>query len=630
MEADLGHGSREERVLPLAPELAAAVERTEDPQNSVNAPREYEVVDRRTVAVACLAALIGIAGGLVAQALVALISFATNISFYGRISTAFVSPAAAHRGPLALLFIPVIGALIVGLMARFGSSSIRGHGIPEVMERVLRGESRIPARVMILKPVSAAIAIGTGGPFGAEGPIIATGGALGSLIGQLLHVTADERKILLAAGAAAGMAATFGSPVAAVLLAVELLLFEYRPRSIIPVALASSVAAAVRIIFNGTAPVFPIRNLAQPSPSALLFYTLLGAICGLIAVGITSFTYGVEDAFEALGERFHIHWMWWPAIGAVVVGIAGILEPRTLGIGFDNITGLLSGTIVGRALVILVVLKFLSWAIYLGSGTSGGTMAPLFTIGSGIGAGVGWLAVSAAPFLGVDAGVSGLVGMAALFAGASHALLASIVLAFEVTRQPVGLLPLLLGCSAAYLVSLLFSRYSIMTEKLARRNAGVRTEYSVDHLSHVLVRDAATRDVVSLSSQQTVSQAREWLAEGFGRHRGPATHQGFPVLDAQGLLVGVVTRRDLVDNSRAGDELLGAAVTRQPAVVFEDNTLRDAADHMVLEQVGRLPVVSRDDPRRVVGIISRSDLLRAHAPRLAAERDLKQARGWRR
>jgi CBS domain-containing protein len=281
-------------------------------------------------------------------------------------------------------------------------------------------------------------------------------------------------------------------------------------------------------------------------------------------------------------------------------------------------------------LVILVVLKFLSWAIYLGSGTSGGTMAPLFTIGSGIGAGVGWLAVSAAPFLGVDAGVSGLVGMAALFAGASHALLASIVLAFEVTRQPVGLLPLLLGCSAAYLVSLLFSRYSIMTEKLARRNAGVRTEYSVDHLSHVLVRDAATRDVVSLSSQQTVSQAREWLAEGFGRHRGPATHQGFPVLDPQGLLVGVVTRRDLVDNSRAGDELLGAAVTRQPAVVFEDNTLRDAADHMVLEQVGRLPVVSRDDPRRVVGIISRSDLLRAHAPRLAAERDLKQARGWRR
>lgn len=617
-------------MLPLAPDLSAAVERTEEgPEGSVRAPREYEVVDRRTIVVAGLALLIGVAGGLVAQALVALISLATNIAFYGRISTAFVSPAGSHRGALALLVIPVIGAVIVGLMARFGSSSIRGHGIPEVMEKVLRGESRIPARVMFLKPVSAAIAIGTGGPFGAEGPIIATGGALGSLVGQLLHVTADERKTLLASGAAAGMAATFGSPVAAVLLSIELLLFEYRPRSIIPVALAASVAAAVRVIFNGTAPVFPVKDLAQPSPSALLVYTLLGAICGMIAVGITSFTYGVEDAFEKLGKRFRIHWMWWPAIGAVIVGIAGILEPRTLGIGYDNISGLLSGTIAGRALVILVVLKFLSWAIYLGSGTSGGTMAPLFTIGGGIGAGIGWLAVSAAPFLGVDAGVAGLVGMAALFAGASHALLASIVLAFEVTRQPVGLLPLLLGCSAAYLVSLLFSRYSIMTEKLARRDAGVRTEYSVDHLAHVLVRDAASRDVVSLSSLQTVHQTRQWLAEGAGQPRGPATHQGFPVLDAEGFLIGVVTRRDLVDNSRSGDELLGAIVTRQPAVVFEDNTLRDAADHMVLEQVGRLPVVSRDNPRKLVGIISRSDLLSAHAPRLAATLDIKRARRWR-
>ena len=618
-------------MLPLAPEFAAAVERTEaGTPGAVRAPPEYEVVDRRTIVVAGLAVLIGIAGGLVAQALVALISLATNISFYGRLSTAFVSPAAAHRGPVALLIIPVVGALIVGLMARFGSSSIRGHGIPEVMERVLRGESRIPARVMFLKPVSAAIAIGTGGPFGAEGPIIATGGALGSLVGQVLHVTADERKTLLAAGAAAGMAATFGSPVAAVLLSVELLLFEYRPRSIIPVAFAAAVATAVRIIFNGTAPVFPIRDLAQPSPSALFFYAVLGALCGLVAVGITSFTYGVEDAFEKFGERFRIHWMWWPAIGAIVVGIVGIAEPRTLGVGYDNITGLLSGTIAGRALVILVVLKFVSWAIYLGSGTSGGTMAPLFTIGGGIGAGFGMLAASVAPVLGVDAGVSGLVGMAALFAGASHALLASIVLAFEVTRQPVGLLPLLLGCSAAYLVSLLFSRYSIMTEKLARRDAGVRTEYSVDHLSHVLVRDAASRDVVSLSSRQTVAEARQWLSEGSGQRRGPATHQGYPVLDADGFLVGLVTRRDLLDHSLSGAEVIGAIFTRQPAIVFEDNTLRDAADHMVLEGVGRLPVVNRDNPRKVVGIISRSDLLAAHAPRLAAATEVKRARPWRR
>jgi H+/Cl- antiporter ClcA/CBS domain-containing protein len=618
LTSDLGHGSRDDHVLPLAPELSAAIERNEQDQHDfVRAPREYELVDRRTVVVAGLAVLIGVAGALVAQALVALIALATNISFYGRLSTAVVAPAGAHRGPLALLFIPVVGAIIVGLMARFGSAAIRGHGIPEVMERVLFGESRIPARVMFLKPLSAAIAMGTGGPFGAEGPIIATGGALGSLVGQVVHVAADERKTLLAAGAAAGMAATFGSPVAAVLLAVELLLFEYRPRSIIPVALASAVATGVRIFFNGTAPVFPIGELHQPSPSALVFYAVLGAACGLIAVGITAFTYGVEDAFEHIGHRLHIHWMWWPAIGAVVVGAAGILEPRTLGVGYDNISGLLSGTIAGRALVILVVLKFISWAVYLGSGTSGGTMAPLFTVGGGIGAGVGALAASAAPFLGVDSGVAGLVGMASLFAGASHALLASIVLAFEVTRQPVGLLPLLLGCAAAYLVSLLFSRHSIMTEKLARRETGIRPEYSADHLSHVYVRDAASREVVCLAANQAIGETRRWLLDGLARG-GPAAHEGYPVTDADGKLVGVVTRPQILRRDENDSAPLMQLITRPPAVVFEHNTLRDAADHMVTENVGRLPVVRRDDPRIVVGMISRSDLVGAHASRLAA------------
>jgi CBS domain-containing protein len=377
------------------------------------------------------------------------------------------------------------------------------------------------------------------------------------------------------------------------------------------------VATGVRIIFNGTAPVFPIRDLRQPSPSALVFYALLGALCGLIAVGITSFTYGVEDVFEHMGERFRIHWMWWPAIGAIVVGLAGILEPRTLGVGYDNISALLSGTIAGRALLVLVALKFISWAVYLGSGTSGGTMAPLFTVGGGIGAWVGAAVASALPFLGVDSGVAGLVGMASLFAGASHALLASIVLAFEVTRQPVGLLPLLLGCAAAYLVSLLFSRHSIMTEKLARRETGVRAEYSADHLSHVFVRDAASRDVVSLPANRLISETRNWLLEGLAKG-GPASHEGYPVTDDAGLLVGVVTRRQILQSSDADSASLRDLISRPPAVVFEHNTLRDAADHMVTENVGRLPVVRREDPRVVVGMISRTDLVGAHASRLAA------------
>ena len=632
MKSDLGHGSRVEGSLPIAAGLAPEIESTEDesPESGdIRAPRDYEVLGGRTVFIAALSIVIGAAGAVVAQVFTRLIGLATNISFYGRFSMAVVDPAGGVRGPLAILVIPVIGGLIVGLMARYGSSAIRGHGIPEVMQRVLYGESRIPARVTILKPLSAAVAIGTGGPFGAEGPIIATGGALGSLVGQHLHMTADERKTLLAAGAAAGMSATFGSPVAAVLLAVELLLFEYRPRSIIPVSLASAVAASIRVAIMGSAPVFPIAELLQPSDSALAFYVLLGALIGLVSVGITRLTYGIEDAFEVVGERFHVHWMWWPAIGALVVGALGIIEPRILGVGYSNIIGALSGSIVGKALILLVLLKFVAWAVYLASGTSGGVLAPLFTIGSGLGAWMGAAAAVAAPSIGIDPRIAALVGMAAIFAGGTHALLTAIVFAFETTRQPVGLLPLLLGCAAAYLVSLLFNRHSLLTEKLARREGAVRTEYEVDHLAHVPVRQAASRNVVSVRANQTLAEVRNWLGQGGTAPGGPSTHQGFPVLDEDSLLIGVVTRRDLLDPSYADDEYVAETIKRSAAVAYEDSTLRDAADHMILEGVGRLPVVSRDNPRVVLGIITRSDLLAAHAPRLSAARDAKVTAKWR-
>jgi chloride channel protein, CIC family len=590
----------------------------------IRTPAEYEPVDRRTVFITAVALLIAVGAGLAAQLLVALISLVTNAAFYGRISTAFVSPAGGHRSSLVLLLIPVLGALIVGLMARYGSAAIRGHGIPEVMEKVLFGESRIPARVLVLKPLSAAIAIGTGGPFGAEGPIIATGGALGSLAGQVTRITADERKTLLAAGAAAGMAATFGAPVSAVLIAIELLLFEYRARSLIPVALAAAVASAVRIAFSGTAPVFPIPTMEQPSGVALAGYVVLGMFLGLVAALIVSLAYKIEDAFEHFGKRFHVHWMWWPAFGAAVVGVIGLIEPRTLGVGYENIIGAMDGSIVGRALVVLVILKLLSWAVYLGSGTSGGTMAPLFTIGSGLGAWIGSEAARWAPGLGVHARMAGLVGMAAIFAGASHALLTSIVFAFETTRQPVGLLPLLLGCSASYFVALLWNRNSIMTEKLARRGVNVRSEYAVDYLSRILVADVGVRDVMTLRGDHDVGSARDWLGSA-----GPGTsHQGFPVLNGGEKLIGVVTRRDLLDPQASRTQRIAELVRRPPVVVFDDNTLRDAADQMVIEKVGRLPVVKRGDPRRVIGIISRSDLLSAHAPRLGAERDARRVRSW--
>jgi H+/Cl- antiporter ClcA len=563
-------------------------------------PLRPQHADRRVVFIAALSILVGICGGFIAQALTRLIGFVTNIAFYHRVSSAFVSPA-DHKLGYWVVVVPVVGGVIVGIMARFGSKAIRGHGIPEAMEQVLTNRSRIPARLTILKPLSAAISIGTGGPFGAEGPIIATGGALGSLVGQWLDVSAMERKTLLAAGAAAGMAATFGCPVAAVLLAVELLLFEYRPRSLVPVSMAAAAATAVRFTFLGMAPIFAMPGLTQPGGAALATYIVIGAVVGFASVAVTRAVYAVEDQFEKLP----IHWMWWPAIGGVAVGVIGLVSPRTMGVGYDNIENIISGHMATTGLVVLCTLKMISWMISLGSGTSGGTLAPLFTIGGGLGAALGALVIAVAPRLGVDVRIAGLVGMAAMFAGASRALLASVVFAFETTRQPIGLLPLLGGCCSAFLVSWLSMPTTIMTEKIVRRGVRVLGEYSADYLEQVVVRASGLRPVVTLRDDDATERIRGWLAAG-GSH-----HQGFPVVDAQDKLVGVVTRRDLFD-SGAVAVTVGELVRRPAIVIHDDSSLREAAERMAHARIGRLPVVSRADPHKVIGIVTRSDLVEAN------------------
>ena len=406
----------------------------------------------------------------VARLLMLLIGLITNLVFYGRVSGDLVSPAGSPLG-VWIAVVPVIGSVIVGLMARYGAKAIRGHGIPEAMEQILTNDSRIPVRMTFLKPLSAAVAIGTGGPFGAEGPIIATGGALGSLLGQLIHVSAHERKTLLAAGAAAGMTAIFGTPFSAVLLAIELLVFEFRPRSFIPIALAALTAIWLRPWLFGVTPVFAVPLLPAASQTALISYALEGLVMGVLAVGIARSTYLIEDLFEKLP----LHWMWWPAIGGLMVGLVGLVSPHTMGVGYDNIERILSGRFLGTALLVFCVLKFLSWSIALGSGTSGGTLAPIFTIGGGLGVliGQGLNAVG----LTVDLRMAGLVGMAACFAGASRALFASILFALEITGQFSPLLPLIAGCVTAFLVSAFLMRTTIMTEKLARRGTHVPSDY---------------------------------------------------------------------------------------------------------------------------------------------------------
>jgi len=434
--------------------------------------RHPRALDRRSLLVGALCIGLALIMTPIARGLMALIGLITNLAFYQRVGFDLVSPAGHHLG-LFVIAVPVIGSLIVGLMARFGAKAIRGHGIPEAMEQILTNDSRIPVRMTFLKPLSAAIAIGTGGPFGAEGPIIATGGALGSLLGQVIHVTAHERKTLLAAGAAAGMTAIFGTPFSAILLAIELLVFEFRPRSFIPIALAALSAIMLRPFLFGTDLLFHIAIFAPASPAALIGYAALGVIMGLFAVIIAKSTYLIEDLFE----RLPIHWMWWPAIGGLIVGLVGLWEPRVMGVGYDNINRILSGNFLGIALLTFCLLKFIAWSIALGSGTSGGTLAPIFTIGGGLGVLTAQVFEAALPSLGLDLRMAGLVGMAACFAGASRALFASVLFALEVTQQFNTLLPLLAGCATAFMVSAFVMKTTIMTEKLVRRGHHVPSEY---------------------------------------------------------------------------------------------------------------------------------------------------------
>lgn len=513
---------RSQGAVPVAPSL------------DVSKP-DTPVVSKRLLLLSIQTVINAIIIGFVAKGLVALISLITNLSFYGRFSFEEASPA-HHALGLWVIVVPVIGGLIVGVMARLGSSAIRGHGIPEAMEQVLTNDSKIKPIITWLKPVSAAFAIGTGGPFGAEGPIIATGGALGSLAGQIMHITPNERKIMLTAGATAGMSAIFGTPVAAVLLAIELLLFEFSPRSIIPVALACATGAAMHFALFNSAPVFEMPVIPAASSQAMIWYILLGAITGVVAAFISKSIYFIEDLFE----KIPIHWMWWPAIGAVAVGVTGYFAPYTLGVGYSNISDLLSGSLPLQIVAGLCFLKFISWSVSLGSGTSGGTLAPLLTIGGATGVGLGMLVLTIFPHSDINLPTCALIGMAAMFAGAARALLTSIVFAFETTMQPHGLLPLLGACTASYFVSFFLMKSSIMTEKIQRRGVATPDAYAPDVLRSMRAEEAMDTTISSdelsvyVKPESKLSLAAA-LMERYNLHQ-------LPVVD-NGKVVGILTAR---------------------------------------------------------------------------------------
>ena len=580
------------------------------PRTEVPQPAQF-----RMLLVSFLAAAIGLVAGIVAFILYKLIGLFTNLFFFHRWSADFTSARFHHLGPWVIL-VPVVGGIIVGIMAKYGTPKIKGHGIPEAMEAVLVNRSRIAPRVAILKPISAAIAIGTGGPFGAEGPIIQTGGAIGSLVGQAFHTTAVERKVLLACGAAAGMSATFNTPIAGVILAIELLLFEFKSRSFIPLVVASTLATAVHMQLLGIGPMFQVSAMNFAIPRALPFYLILGLLCGLAAVGFSKILYWVEDQFEKLP----VDEMWWPAIGALILGVIGFFVPRVFGVGYDTISDILNGQLAWKLLLIVMLAKAAALVISLGSGTSGGLLAPTFMWSAAMGGMFALIGNHFFPAANLSPGAFALVAMGAVFGAASRATFSFIIFAFEITRDYNSVLPLMLVSVIADGIAMLFMpNSSIMTEKLARRGLRVHQDYEADALTQATVAETMEQDLPVIPAGTMVGV----VAERIARHDPAlARHEALLILDDGGKLAGIITRGDILralDKQPSGDTTVQQAGSTHLVVTYPDELVSEAAAKLLRFDIGRLPVVDRSDERKVVGYLGRAAILAARMRRFQDE-----------
>jgi CIC family chloride channel protein len=552
----------------------------------------------RLLMLSVMAVVAGVGGAVSAYVLLKLIALCTNLAYYQSVSTV-MRDFPSHL-PAWTIVIPVVGGLIIGLMARYGSEKIRGHGIPEAIEAILIGQSKVAPKVALLKPLSSAISIGTGGPFGAEGPIIMTGGALGSLFAQLFHLSSAERKTLLVAGAAAGMTAIFNTPIAAVLLAVELLLFEWKPRSFVPVVVASVVAALFRPFLIGSGALFPYAGVPVLPWWGLGLCVAVGIVGGLQSAAMTLCLYAIEDAFQ----RLPIHWMWWPALGGIAVGLGGYFEPSALGVGYDNIRALLAGDLGMHAATLLLFVKMAIWLIALSSGTSGGVLAPLLIMGGALGA----MEAHFIPF--ADAGFWALIGMSAILGGTMRAPLTATFFAVELTGNTHILLPLLVATVAAFTVTVLLMKRSILTERIARRGLHLTREYSVDPFLNTRVADIMLQTVDSLPSTMKVAEAVRFYSGDIPRHKS------YPVIDDKGRVLAMISRAAAL--SWAGDpevqDLTLAKALDGVSLLsgYDDEIVGDLADRMIARDVGRVPILSRGT-NKLVGLVARRDLLKVRA-----------------
>jgi chloride channel protein, CIC family len=583
-------------------------------------------VDPRVVMISALALAVGAVAAVVADGLLKLIGLITNLVFYQRVATGLVAPGVGAHHWWLIVSAPVVGGLIVGLMARYGSEAIRGHGMPEAIEAIMRGGSKIRPRVALLKPISAAISIGTGGPFGAEGPIIMTGGAFGSLMAQTLSLTADERKTLLVAGAAAGMAATFNAPLASILLAVELLLFEFRPRSFVPVSVAVVVATALRWHLLSAAALFQTQHvLPTLTPGDLLLCAAAGIIGGFVAWLATSLVYLSEDSFRKLP----IHWMWWPALGGLIIGIGGLFEPRALGVGYDVIGTLLAGHATLALIVGILVVKTLIWSLSLGSGTSGGVLAPVFMIGAALGS------ILAYVFPPVSPGFWALMSLAAVVGGVMRSPLTGVVFAMELTHQWDALMPLVVSSTVAFLLSVLVLKRSVLTEKVVRKGTHLTREYSIDPLEIFLVGEIMPNSFLGFRSGSSLAAAVQAVEASWtrgARQKLADIQRLYPILDDLDHLVGVVTRQQLLS---AGPRLeskshanVNDLMVQEVVVGFPDMTLRELANLMAERQVSSVPIVDRMNGQQVLSVMALDQVLEARLRDVNEEHQSERVLNW--
>jgi len=577
-----------------------------------------------------MAVVVGVATGFAAVFFIRLIAF-IQIIFYSGAENLL---PALGRGWIIL--IPVIGGLLVGpIIAKFAVEA-KGHGVPEVMQALILRGGRIRPRVALAKIVASALCIGTGGSAGREGPIVQVGSALGSSVGQWLHLSDDRIKNLVACGAAAGIAATFNAPIAGVVFAIEVLLSELQVAVFGNVVVSAVAASIVSRIFLGSRPAFEIPGYVMHSPWEILLYIFLGLLAALVGILFIRMLYYTEDVFDRLAIPLWLK----PALGALLLGILAFCYPyvgtisyisaddMTLGLpiveNYPHIFGsgflFLEEVLQGRApfflLFLLVFLKPLATSFTLGSGNSGGVFAPSLFTGAMLGGTFGYLAMHLFPGLTIEIGAYALVGMAAVFSAAARAPLTSMLIVFEMSNDYRLILPLM----AAGMVASTFAQWlhsdSIYSLKLSKRGIHFDQGRDMDIMQTVQVEEVMNKSPITMQSEQSVAELFAAFQE---THLG-----GFPVLDSNKKLYGIVTMQDMertiqdIERTLHREEVnlrdlkIWDVATSDPVTVFPDEAIWSAIRKMAPRDLARLPVVARSDPKQFVGLISRSDIVRAY------------------